>query len=337
MNQEHNRHIDFDQVARYLAKEMNEQERTAFETDIKNYPELKAEFEQIASIWTEAPQTDTFNTDAAWSKLSTRIQANEETSSSTAAKTSSSTSLKSILRMAASLIIVAVAGWYASTLFTGDVSKVVAMNEPLTQELPDNSIAELNTGTTLEYDESFGDSERRVKLQGEAFFKVTHNPEKPFIVATDLGNVQVLGTEFNVKQTQKGEFEITVQSGKVQISLPDGSAKDTLVKGQSAILDIVNKRFNVSYHTANLYWLTKSIKFKNIEFEAFLEVLENTFQVRFDVQDECLNELEISSTLQKNQSLDEFLKRIEEGEEGFSDIEFIQKEGSVYEVRGKGC
>lgn len=338
MNQEHNRHIDFDEVARYLAKEMSTEERHAFEQELNTSPALKAEFDQIASLWSEAADTSAFATDTAWNQLDARIQETARQAPEATGKTTAKYSFKGILRIAASLLILAVAGWYATTLFnTAEPLRIAALNEPLSQKLPDNSMVQLNTGAILEYDESFGTEQRLVQLKGEAFFQVTHNPDKPFIVQTALGNVQVLGTEFNVKHTQENEFEITVQSGKVQVTLPDGSAKRILKKGESAVLDIVKGTFDVSYHTANLYWLTKSIKFNNIDFETVFKILSKTFRVEFKVQNTQINNCKLKTTLQKNQSLKDFLEVIEANEEGESDIEFIQKEGSVYEVRGKGC
>lgn len=338
MNQEHNRHIDFDEVARYLAKEMEPGERASFEKLLADSSELKTEFEHIASIWTDAPNTVEFDTDAAWTSLDSRIQ--EQVSEETENRNPQKFSLGTALRIAASVILLVTAGWYITT-FTGkdEVYSVAALETPLSQELPDNSIAELNTGSVLEYDDTFEGEQRLVKLKGEAFFKVTHNPEKPFIVETEMGNVRVLGTEFNVKQSQEGEFEITVQSGKVRVSSPDGTESKELTKGQSAILNALTGKFEVSYHTANLYWLTRSIRFNRIDYKTVFEILSRTFDVQFEVQNVNIHNCELKTTLRKDQNLDDFLKVIqqnEEGEEG-GQIEFIKKGDSVYEVHGKGC
>jgi len=336
MNQEHNRHIDFDEVARYLAKEMEPGEQASFEKLLNDSPELKVEFDNIASIWTAAPNTVEFDTDLAWNSLDSKIQ--ELSTAESEIVPAKKFSFRSSLRIAASLILLIAAGWYITT-FTGnsDPYTVAALESPLTQQLPDNSIAELNTGSTLEYDESFEGDQRLVRLKGEAFFKVSHNPEKPFIVETEMGEVRVLGTEFNVKQTKADEFEITVQSGRVQVSSPNGADTKELTKGQSAILNALTGKFEVSYHTANLYWLTRSIRFNRIDFKTVFDILSRTFNVQFEVENENIHKCKLKTTLRKDQNLDDFLQVIEENEEGGGEIEFVKKGDSIYEVRGKGC
>ena len=65
-------------------------------------------------------------------------------------------------------------------------------------DLPDGSIVWLNSQTTLTYDENFGKKDRKVTLDGEAYFEVAHNKEIPFYVQTENIKVQVTGTKFDV-------------------------------------------------------------------------------------------------------------------------------------------
>mgnify|MGYP000004802238 CR=1 FL=1 len=66
-------------------------------------------------------------------------------------------------------------------------------------ELSDGTKVWLNSRTKIEYPAVFADKERRIKLDGEAYFQVAQNIHKPFIVQTPKGNVEVLGTQFNVE------------------------------------------------------------------------------------------------------------------------------------------
>lgn len=77
----------------------------------------------------------------------------------------------------------------------------------------------LNAQSKLSVDSDFNLDSRIVYLEGEAFFDVTENPEKPFIVKTVSGlDVRVLGTTFNVKSYAKDEsVETTLVTGKVQL------------------------------------------------------------------------------------------------------------------------
>lgn len=82
--------------------------------------------------------------------------------------------------------------------------------------LADGSRVELNAQTQLQI--SLGRHERRVTLvRGEAFFRVAHDPARPFFVATPAGAVRVTGTVFNVRATAAGRAEVTVLEGTVQV------------------------------------------------------------------------------------------------------------------------
>ena len=99
-------------------------------------------------------------------------------------------------------------------LSTGDEIDVVF--------LPDKSLVYLNKNSTLIYDERFNGDERIVYLKGESFFKIAHNPDKPFIVYTDYTKTKVLGTSFNINAgtdlTEVSVFSGTVGFSKIGVS-----------------------------------------------------------------------------------------------------------------------
>lgn len=80
-------------------------------------------------------------------------------------------------------------------------------------DLPDGSFVLLNKNSSIGYEKSF--DERKVTLNGEAFFSVEKGTN-PFVVVTEHGDVQVLGTEFNVK-SDKENLEVEVEEGHVQM------------------------------------------------------------------------------------------------------------------------
>ncbi len=94
--------------------------------------------------------------------------------------------------------------------------------------LPDASYADLSTGSTLEYDRDSWEHERRIKLSGEARFEVEKGA--PFIVSTDNGRVEVLGTNFTVNSEADG-FTVHVYRGKVKVTV--GSHSEILTAGMS--------------------------------------------------------------------------------------------------------
>lgn len=94
--------------------------------------------------------------------------------------------------------------------------------------LPDGTFAIMNACTRLTYPEKFNENERQVSLEGEAYFQVTRNEEQPFIISTGNFNVRVLGTAFNVQAYREDEIQsVNVESGKVQIDMPDAMSRLT--------------------------------------------------------------------------------------------------------------
>ena len=85
--------------------------------------------------------------------------------------------------------------------------------------LVDGTNVWLNARTSLSYPVKFGKNNRQVVLDGEAYFDVTKDKSKPFIVQTDNYNVEVLGTQFDVNAySETGEFETTLMSGSLKVA-----------------------------------------------------------------------------------------------------------------------
>lgn len=126
-------------------------------------------------------------------------------------------------RIAAILILaVLVTGLYftfspGSQKIPSDYATVLSQQKSVL--LADGTNVILNAQSKLSVDSDFNLDSRIVYLEGEAFFDVTENPEKPFIVKTVSGlDVRVLGTTFNVKSYAKDEsVETTLVTGKVQL------------------------------------------------------------------------------------------------------------------------
>jgi len=120
--------------------------------------------------------------------------------------------LRRILSYAAAAAIVGVVLFF--TLNNPTKVVLTANAERIALDLPDGSQVEVGAATELRYKPGAWKNERRIVLQGEAFFKVSKG--QPFIVETPLGTVRVLGTSFNVK-ARDGQFEVDCFTGKVEV------------------------------------------------------------------------------------------------------------------------
>jgi ferric-dicitrate binding protein FerR (iron transport regulator) len=126
---------------------------------------------------------------------------------------------------AASFLIIALAGWLwinnRSASNNGEIKQeaIEAKKGSRTRSmLPDGTTVWLNAGSKLSYDDDFTGATRNVRLDGEAFFDVTKQPGRPFIVHTSGIDIKVLGTAFNVKSYPEDKtVETTLYRGSVKV------------------------------------------------------------------------------------------------------------------------
>ncbi len=119
---------------------------------------------------------------------------------------------------------------------TDEQTVLVPRGQNCTLLLPDSTEVHLNAESRLTFPTHFEGSERRVKLLGEAYFKVKADRKKPFVVTTEDIDVTVLGTEFNVK-SYKGNSNVTLVKGSVCFSKSHEEAKETLKPGQCGFVN----------------------------------------------------------------------------------------------------
>jgi transmembrane sensor len=149
---------------------------------------------------------------------------------------------KQWLRIAASIfLLMGIFFWY--TQFSpekGVYEKSVAENpnelvevrneneKTLPIQLIDGSLVLLKKGSRISYSKNFLGNTREIFLSGEAFFEVTKNPEKPFLVYANGLVTKVLGTSFNIKAYDKDkEVTVEVKSGKVSVfAQSDANSKE---------------------------------------------------------------------------------------------------------------
>lgn len=114
----------------------------------------------------------------------------------------------------------------------------VARGTVYTVTLPDGTTAELQPDTRLFYPKKFCGKTRTVRLEGEAYFEVKKDREKPFVVATEEAEVQVLGTHFNVKAYRGEPYRISLLEGSVKVRNLQCPDSVLMYPGDNVCLDI---------------------------------------------------------------------------------------------------
>lgn len=156
--------------------------------------------------------------------------------------------------------------------------------------LNDGTRVWLDARTTIEYPSRFDGGSRVVRLTGEAFFEVTADAARPFIVECDGVSVEVLGTAFNVNAYPDGvSICTTVESGRVVVSVTgDPARKVVLEPGMQAVWNrddgrLESRRVNIDDVTI---WRSGYYVFEEEDIESVLRVLSRWHDVEF-VYEEC--------------------------------------------------
>lgn len=180
--------------------------------------------------------------------------------------------IKTFLRVAAVLIVFLTASYFIFFNNTKSFSTAVAQTETL--QLPDDSEVILNAQSNISFNKKTWKDHRTLNLDGEAFFKVTKGQK--FTVQTSVGFVQVLGTQFNVKE-RDNFFEVTCYEGSVSVT--QNSNKTVLTPGKT--FRVVNGTVvNVEDLNTNApSWLLKESSFNNVP----LWQVINELQVQYDI------------------------------------------------------
>jgi transmembrane sensor len=157
--------------------------------------------------------------------------------------------------------------------------------------LSDSSVVTLGAGSSISYPERFTGSTREISLQGEAFFEITKNPEKPFIVQT--GNVQtkVLGTSFKIEAFKGQQIAVAVATGKVQVNRKiAGSDKSeslaVLLPGEAIGFNpATGLTTNASIPAIELTgWKKGKLTFTGTSLSEMLKVLERWYNVKIELR-----------------------------------------------------
>ena len=152
--------------------------------------------------------------------------------------------------------------------------------------LVDGTNVWLNARTSLSYPVKFGKNNRQVVLDGEAYFDVTKDKSKPFIVQTDNYNVEVLGTKFDVNAySETGEFETTLMSGSVKVASASDSTQKITLKPNNKVYLQDGKLHVTAVDDYNPYrWKEGLICFKNETFTSIMKDFEKYYGLTIQVK-----------------------------------------------------
>lgn len=201
--------------------------------------------------------------------------------------------------------------------------------------LPDGSKVELNSDTHLYYPENFTASKREVRIEGEAFFEITKDEDRPFIVKAYDMMVKVTGTKFNVKAYPEDKIiTTTLEEGKVLV----GKSKikpqlHSLEPGESAEYEKGTEKCTITrnrYYTEASSWKNNTFRFRDTQMSKLINTLERKFNVRIKVTDPKMYNYTYNISCDAN-DFGEIIDIVEK----ITPVKFVKVGNSEYEIRNK--
>lgn len=176
--------------------------------------------------------------------------------------------------------------------------------------LPDGTRLTLNACSQVRYPERFVEEERKIELEGEGFFQVTHREEQPFIVTTKTFDVQVLGTCFNVKAyPSDATMGVDVESGKVQVDMPEAMMR--LKADEQVVINHTTGEYSKRNNGHKVaVWRNGGLRFDATPIRDVAKVLERKYNCRITFAEGQEFENLISGE-HDNRSLEAVLQSIE--------------------------
>lgn len=195
-------------------------------------------------------------------------------------------------KVAAACVLLIGATVFAIYNYQHDTVVRTSYGESRTFFLPDSTKVILNANSTLRYFQyDFEGANRKVWLNGEAFFSVVHKKDnRNFLVHTPELQVEVLGTRFNVN-SRRGKSRVVLEEGKVKLDIPLGGKSDlTMEPGE--MVEYSRKEKNLSKKKVNTdsysSWRNNQLVFVSTSLEEIARTLEDNYGYRVVFRDEKL-------------------------------------------------
>lgn len=256
-------------LAKWLANEISETELKKYlsEDEVRTYKKIVSHSNKL-----EVP---VFNAEEALKKLNLK---NSKT------KVRRLNFSKFIYKVAAIIIVVVVSSYY----FIGNRSQnyTTSFAQKITFNLPDKSIVNLNADSEIKYKIRNWKNNRNLSLKGEAYFKVSKGSK--FTVKTALGNVTVLGTQFNVV-ARNNYFEVICYEGLVSATYKNNIIK--IPAGSSFKVINSKTKFEKTITDLSPSWIQNNSSFKSMPYWYVVNELERQYNITIEFDNTLSNNL----------------------------------------------
>lgn len=318
--------FDYKLLARYMAGECTDQERKEIEAWAGADPTNNNKLKQFKRIWNTSAQSkrmlqNLFDADKQWNQLQARIQEEEnlqpkpveETFSASTFQTSSIHSMtQKAVRIAA---IFLVAGLIGILAYQNLYQPEPQAQEPVLREintanaqranltLGDGTKVMLNAGSTVKFPDQFEADVREVFLEGEAYFDVVTNPDRPFVIHSRGSEIKVLGTSFSVRSyAEEKQVRVVVEEGRVSFGTKNLDLESNIILSANEMgayniesNDIETRQ--VDDMQLYLSWRNGYLKFREAPMEKVATALERRYGIDVAFEDTSIKEKSLTAFL----------------------------------------
>ena len=297
-------------LGKYLSGKCSDREMATVEEWLKQSPENQAVYDEYKQLWSYTAIDNTnsiVDVDKGWEELNRRIEVAESISIDLVdRKRILGKRFIYILTRVAAVFLIAFGLFYIFNSINQrkaeSVNYVAAEIPEQALQLDDGSKVYLNKGAKITYPKTFASNNRKISFEGEAFFEIAHNPDKPFIIASGELEVEVLGTSFNLCTCPDGdEMMLYLESGKVRfssINTENGTVNEQMIlkPGQKGIFNktdgtICRSEFDNQNYLA---WKTGILVFEKKPLPDVFDVLERTYDLRI-ISDKSIEDLSLTA------------------------------------------
>jgi transmembrane sensor len=307
-------------IIKFFAGEITDTELVKLKSWLESDPDNRRLFNQENELWQEASfQTkfENYKTDSTWITISSRLGLGQNKSKSVTVYRKHNLRVIIAAASLASLIAIgAISLWVSSRKTLQQIAVCSTTIDTKAGEkahiiLSDSSRIILNSDSKVEYVGNYNLTDRRVKLTGEAFFEVSTNPEKPFVVQLDNMSISATGTRFNVFSfPNENRVETTLEEGAIKVMV-NGKEPINVRSGQQVIYFVNTGEVRVIDVNTDTYtsWKENMLRFDDTPLEEVLRRIGRKYNVTFEVTNRELLDLKYTATF-IDESIEEVMQML---------------------------
>ena len=317
-------------IAEYLSGNLEPARKAELEDWVNESDENRRYFMRCEEIWFSAvseEELEKYDADKAFEAFRRKVEA----AGKRTARVGTGRRWRTVLRYAAAVAVLCLVAHFAYRQGGQDLQDTLAQIEVEAPEgsqtrmrLPDGTLVVLNAGSRMVYGQDFGVENREVELEGEGYFEVASNADRPFIVESDKQNILVTGTRFNINSYPADNvIETTLLEGRIIFNLSEGNKSIVMRPGEQIIYNHAENTIEVKRPENPddaIDWIDSRYEFDGIPLHDILWQMKNVYNVTFSCSDIKALETKYNVTFYQGESLKEFI-RIVSNMSGLSCVE----------------